>query len=381
MTKEWLSIHNYLDPELQEELFYTGLKANANAAINFFQQEARRELRYTFRGKIVPIEIENLLKYVLKKSLAPEKISLFHDTQINQKFDIIDFEKTTKEDGKPLYLIKALIQWSGKTITFWVKETFDRKWWQYPIREIHYNDKVYREIPRHGNVFSHTKYQQEHIEKSTDIDYYHEKITLPEKRMMDAVHPIHDIDEIKNGDIEDTKKTSTDYISNGALLEILQETNPKNKQTEYYHTVLHSMMQRIDGPYSIFKAYERIQYFKNAIDIYNTAEYYNHKEHLSGDIFSNYMHIFAKNEAGIYIPYSGSQQDIERHIPIAHKPLSFPSIRAFFMNHGKEVTEIFQWVIRKRKDFHRKWLATKSIEQWYDAWKVVQQRLKKKNFD
>ena len=40
------------------------------------------------------------------------------------------------------------------------------------------------------------------------MDYRSGIITLAEKRLMDTIHPIHDIDEIheKKSDIEDTKK-------------------------------------------------------------------------------------------------------------------------------------------------------------------------------
>ena len=107
MTKELLSIYSYLDHDAQEEFFYSHLKAHANAAINYFQDQARRELRYTFRGKIVPIEIENLLKFVLKKSLKNEILPTFTDNQIGKTFEIFDFEKTKKEDGSYLYLVRA----------------------------------------------------------------------------------------------------------------------------------------------------------------------------------------------------------------------------------------------------------------------------------
>lgn len=381
---DWTSFYHYLDHEAQEEFFYSHLKAHANAAINYFQDQARRELRYTFRGKIVPIEIENLLKFILKRSLKNEAFPIFTDNQIGKTFKILDFEKTKKDDGSFLYLVRAGVIGTHNTYTFWVKEIKDKDRGRYPIWEIHYNDQVYREIPRHGNVFSHTKYQQEHIEKSSEMDYRWGIITLAEKRLMDTIHPIHDIDEIheKKSDIEDTKKWLHDYQDDGTLLEMLRNTGlSKNKHEEQMALMLHCMLQRVDGPFSVFKAYERIQYFKNALDIHKTWSYYNHQEYLAGDILSNYMHIFVKNEPKIYIPFTGSNQDIQKYTPVAHKPLTFPSIRSFFINHRKEIDEVFQQITQDNKKYINMWLDTQKIQGWKEAWLEVKKRIRKKDFD
>jgi len=382
MSKQWLSSMN---PHTHhDELFYTAIKEYAKKALNFFQQETRRELRYTFRGKIVPIEIENVLKHILKRSLRNEQFDQFYDPQLGRKLTIQEFEKSKKADGRYVYFIKVSIEWQAEPFSFAVKEIIDRERWRYPLWEIYYKDNVYREIPRHGNVFSHSRYQQEHIEKSTDMDYRDNKMSLEQKQLIDSVHPIHDIDEIEKWDVEDLKKSTVDYNDDGTLLALLHQTiDREDKTAEQHITALYNMLSRIDGPSSIFKAYERIQYFKNALDIFQTAWYYNHKEVLAADILANYMPRFLANKPEVYLPFTWLQADIDSHQPIAHRLLSFPSIRSFFHNNKKDISAVFYDTLKKYPNSGDPIIhldQRKHIEDGFQARKLLQKQLDIKDY-
>jgi hypothetical protein len=319
-------------------------KKTGDQALEHIKDKASKEIRYSFLGKLFPLQIENFLKCVFKNSIYDRTTESFKDAEYGHEYIISNI---SINDANGLESYDILYLHNNKTDTIRIYQTLDSQRGEYPIRECEYQDNIYREIPYNGNVYSHTKNQQKHIDKYTDIDYSAGIINNSSREIINSFHPRHDLGEIFGRDINDTIKTLQDYEEEQVpFIKLLDTLILAKVITENDKQLALELCNKTDGSNNLFKVYERLTYISDAIKIYNTSKYYNQKQFAAGDILGSQLPYFTNPKYHITIPSENNKATTTSN----YTPQHFESVRIFLKENKEHIEEIIEWLEKNQNN-------------------------------
>lgn len=324
--------------------------------LEHYKTQTQHELRYAFKGQMLPKIIQDTLKRVMKNHEHIHEQQTYNITDEDKQEQQIYIQKLHKTtDNKWLRTYDLAYDINNTTQSIIIKEIFDPRRGKFPIWSVLYNTNEYRQIPYNGNVYIHSHYQQDHIENCTSIDMYNDIITPYQWQLLRSLNPNHDLPEIIGADTYDPEKTVEQYDDeSGAFIKLINEYHKLSEDTPEHIDMLKTLLTSwLDKSGTLFKLYERINYMNDAVSIYKTAKYYNYEELFAARIIANYIPKILEGAELVHLPTDPFNSEEHIH-PGTTKVSELASIDFFFQQNKEYIDAIHEHTIR---DFDKKYLT------------------------
>lgn len=266
------------------------LRDKIHLMIQKYKPELQNTLRYRMFEYIVPREIEWASKFLI-----------LNNTQLEQNKIYTFFHKnsTGKETKHQIQLLSQINQQYEIQVILDNKEPYiiqinvyrDRNLWH-----IHYKNKLYRELPDSGNVYSHLMTQYNDILRYTSYDIQQDAITNNDKLFLEIVHLFHDIPEkwtleICNNHTKDQGKTDAEKQQESKLAyNIIQN---EETLTSKEKKILQNIYESWEDKQNIFKFFEKLRWIiqDNKILFANSEYLSPQRQKVFGEMSVGYIHL------------------------------------------------------------------------------------------
>ncbi len=309
--------------------------------IEDYATELRAVVRYLFKGQVIPLEIQEHCK------------ALFQKLE-----DIHTWTRLKMPENELQYGIKAVGNKERSINIFeqgtWVKTlrirlTRDLAWGNHPLWEIVYNNTLYREVPYNGNVYSHLLhqhpwYEQKYLTSLADANI----ITRTQKELLAVFHRIHDLPEMNNGDHFAPDKHEGHIEEDAhAIWLILDYANVEYTPAE--KTFIQWLFTRFEGNDTVFKPGEIINYFRDALNVFDHRHFYAHDAGFALSIFNNYFPRFLDRTHTVTLLHDDKISEQRSTLPLQDIPLA----KVFFNENAAKINQIIKYGIEHIEELAR----------------------------
>lgn len=300
--------------------------------IEEYQQELRGVVRYLFKGQVVPSSIEQHCKI-----LFAEVENIHTRTRIKKTNDVQYGIKMTSPQEWSINIFQP----GHDVIRLHMRLIYDTARGAYPLREIAYEKKIYREVPYNGNVYSHLHHQHPRFENAYLASLVQAGLITPtQKDLLAIFHRVHDLPEISNGDQFALDKhdghTEKDSHAIGMLIDIA-----KLDYTQQEKKYMQTLFQNFEGNDTVFKPWEIINYFRDALNVFDQRHFYAHDAGFSLSIFNNYFPRFLDRAHAVTLLHNDKKSEQRSTLPLQDIPLA----KVFFHENASKIDHMIQYGI------------------------------------
>ncbi len=300
--------------------------------IEEYQQELRGVVRYLFKGQVVPSSIEQHCKI-----LFTEVESVKTWTRIKQPNDIQYGVKMIRDNERSINVFQP----GQDVIRMYMRLVDDAAWGRYPLWEIAHDSKIYREVPYNGNVYSHLHHQHPWFEVSYLTSLADAGLITPtQKELLTVFHRVHDLPEISNGDQFALDKhdghTEKDSHAIGILIDVA-----KLDYTDAEKKCMQSLFHTFEWNDTVFKPGEIINYFRDAINVFDQRHFYAHDAGFALSIFNNYFPRFLDRTHAVTLLHDDKKSKQRSTLPLQDIPLA----KVFFNENAAKINLIIKYGI------------------------------------
>ncbi len=301
--------------------------------IEDYATELRAVVRYLFKGQVVPQEIQEHCKV-----LFPKLEDIHTWTRLKMPENELQYGIKTVGNKERSVNIFEQGTWV-KTLR--IRLTRDLAWGNHPLWEIVYDNTLYREVPYNGNVYSHLLHQhpwyvQKYLTSLADAHI----ITDTQKELLTIFHRIHDLPEMNNGDHFAPDKHEGHIEEDAhAIWLILDYANVEYTLPE--KTFIQWLFTRFEGNDTIFKPGEIINYFRDALNVFDHRQFYAHDAGFALSIFNNYFPRFLDRTHTVTLLPEDKLSEQRSTLPLQDIPLA----KVFFQENVIKINHIIDYGI------------------------------------